>query len=453
MRAAVATNTDPLEGLPRGQTQLDALCVLGRGDIPSLVLCTNPPPSIENLADLQDLLGLAFFDPTETGGNADGKNPGFVLTGHSSSLVARGVSAINPRAIVFSPPLADLDPQFVAMAFSRGDPYVEIAAFDPTADGGKGATNFYLVRFNLPCEDTGCQPEDLLTPDIETGWTDWTIYSDDDLGNTTLDCKSCHQPGGPSTPKLLRMQERTDPWTHYFKATRVGGAALLADFHAAHGNDEDYGPIPASLIDKSDPHILERWVEGNGSNDQPNEFPSEIVEEEVRASNRMQPGMNVPPGASMTWESLFQSAASGESIAVPYHDVKVTDPAKLAAKTTAYVATMTGSATDPMPDIRDVFLDAALSDLGFAPRAGLDGRAMAVAMCGQCHNPRLDQTLSRARFDVTKLDTMDAAERDLAALRLMLPDGDRRHMPPTRYKMPLSDAQRTAIANAIRAPK
>ena len=52
---------------------------------------------------------------------------------------------------------------------------------------------------------------------------------------------------------ILRMQELEPPHTHWFSTATTGGTALLQDFHAAHGTDEDYGPIPAALIDKPGP--------------------------------------------------------------------------------------------------------------------------------------------------------------------------------------------------------
>jgi hypothetical protein len=95
-------------------------------------------------------------------------------------------------------------------------------------------------------------------------------------------------------------------------------------------------------------------------------------------------------------------------------------------------------------DIRDVFADTALSDLQFRPSADLvaagDGRGIMTQMCQQCHNPSLDQTLTRARFDVTKLDTMSRAEKDVAITRLQLPVTSSRKMPPERFRA-LSDAE------------
>src|SRR5206468_967816 len=158
--------------------------------------------------------------------------------------------------------------------------------------------NFYLFKFEQACTQTGtCTQGDLFTPALEQDWTGLTIYEDEDLTNTAFDCTQCHQTAGGDTKSFLRMQERQDPWTHFFKADRLGGAALLADFHAAHGSAEDYGPIPAALIDKSDPSQLAGLVENNGGMIQPNEFQTLTIEAEVARSSPSQPALNNPMGS------------------------------------------------------------------------------------------------------------------------------------------------------------
>jgi hypothetical protein len=55
-------------------------------------------------------------------------------------------------------------------------------------------------------------------------------------------------------------------------------------------------------------------------------------------------------------------------------------------------------------------------ELSFRPSTDLvtagDGHGILVQICQQCHNPSLDQTLTRAKFDVTKLDTLSREEKD-----------------------------------------
>ena len=107
------------------------------------------------------------------------------------------------------------------------------------------------------------------------------------------------------------------------------------------------------------------------------------------------------------------------------------------AGTTAYRNAMGGVAPLAM-DIRELFLESALQDLSFRPAADLvaagNGRAVLGQMCQQCHNPSLDQTQTRARFDVTKLDTTLREENNLAIKRLTLDVNAFRRMPPPRFR-------------------
>lgn len=422
-------------GLPTGAEQLKVLCGRGQADRVASALCAANPPALDSLAALQRAVGL--FD-----GQAP---PEFALTGHSTSLVAREVSSINPRAILFTAPSQPptqqqndgsfvADPGFVAMGFARGEQLVELVAHDPQAD----ELHFYLVRFTQACNaGKGCSHGDLFTPAIEHGWTGTTVYEDQDLKNTTLDCLECHQPDGPGSRKILRMQERRAPWTHWFRNNKnqPGGESLFADFVAAHGPNEDYAGIPAALLGtaRSDPLQLEALVENNSLSPQPNEFNGSRIESEVDASAPAQPAMNSPMGQSQTWMQIHEQAAAGQDIPVPYHDVKVSDPVKLAQLSDAYRAVMSGGKPlASLPDLREVFLDEGLADMGFAPDQGLSGAGIVVEMCARCHNSHLDQTLSRARFDATALSSMSRAEKDQAIARMKMPAGSAQLMPPAR---------------------
>jgi hypothetical protein len=434
------TDTDPLGALPQGDAQLTALCGRNGTDPISKALCAMPKPKIAGIADLTKVLGLSFSDTSTKGQNGAGGNPTFALTGHSSSLVTRSVSAINPRAILFRS-TGDL----VVMTFTRGETFVELATKPMN-----GPLSFYLVRFALGCTgDASCAPGDLLTPASEKNWASWTLYEDEDLGNTIFDCLECHQPDGPNGQKMLRMQELHDPWTHFFKTDRPGGKALLDDFHAAHGTDEDYGPIPAALIDKSDPSKLSDLLVQDGYGTQPNEFLSAQIEMEVKQSNPNEPQQNTPPGMSATWTTLYMKAVMGTEIAVPYHDVKVTDPTKLMTMTSAYGAFKKGTMPAAMlPDIRNVFLDSALPEMSIRPKSTLDGRGILVHMCTSCHNMRLDQTLTRARFNMDAYDSMSRDEKDKAIRRLQLTSDKRGHMPPEMVRM-LSDSELNAVVTEL----
>jgi len=433
---------DPFAGLPSGPGQTATACSRGQTNAVTRGLCSNP--TLTGLKALQNALGLTFTRTTSTGQNGQNGNPAFALLGHSSSLVAREVSAINPRAFVFTSPAGrGRVPGFVVTGFARGEPFVEIAAHDTTRD----RVDFYLVKFDLPCTGAHtCTPGDLLTPNVESGWIGWTLYGEEDLKNNILDCRHCHETDGPGSKMGLRMQEFKDPWTHWMRNDKPGGIALLVDYLRAHGDQEDYGGIPAALIQKSDGLAMEDLVAGNGFGNQPNVFPTQTIESEVKRSASAQPEVNDPPGTSNTWNGLYARAVSGEMIPPPYHDVKVTDADKLAFATAAYQQFRGGQlAASELPDIRRVFLDKALPNMSLRPKVGATGREIINHMCAQCHNPNLDQTISRARFDVTKIDSMTDAQRSVAIARMRMPQSEIGKMPPAFMRSIPDDQLELAI--------
>ncbi len=402
-------------------------------------------PTPHSLAELLALLGIGFKDPT--GANGVGGNPAFAILAHSSALTARKVSTLSPTVFVFTPPPADGSAptgQYAFLAFDPGEQFVETAVIDPTVL----TVNFYVIFFQQACNTApgGCTNTDLLTQKVVTGWTTTTVYEmTTTLGNTIFDCHVCHEANNNNNP-ILRMQEIEPPFTHWMSASTDGGRALLADFHAAHGTAEDYGPLPAALIDKSDPSKLAAFIKQAGF-EQPNFFRSAEIEAEVAATSPKQPVVNVPAGWSATWQALYDEAAAGSFIATPYHDVKVTDPFKLASMSQAYQAWLGGTATT-LPDIRDVFLDDGLRDMGFAPKLGLDGRGLLVQMCQECHNAKLDPAISREKFLVDQLDQMSRAEKNLAIQRLGLDPSTRLRMPPPLFRT-LTDYEREQMVLAL----
>jgi hypothetical protein len=100
-----------------------------------------------------------------------------------------------------------------------------------------------------------------------------------------------------------------------------------------------------------------------------------------------------------------------------------------------------------LPDIRDVFPDSQerLAEIGITSRPGQDGATVLMSACTQCHNPRLDQTVTRARFRADLLG-MSRAEKDVAIQRLQLPPEHPQAMPPARLRVLTPDARERAIA-------
>jgi hypothetical protein len=229
---------------------------------------------------------------------------------------------------------------------------------------------------------------------------------------------------------------------------------LLDDFKAAH-DGEPYAAVPTFNLENSTPGSLSMLAMLEGMKTQPNMFDSYNIEAEVQdsaaAHGGEQPANNTIAGESPTWIALYQRAKLGEAIPVPYHDVKVTDADKLKRMTAAYQAYRNGElAREDLPDIRDVFPDdpKLLAEMGMTTEPGLDGAAVLVQACSQCHNERLDQSLSRARFR-PDLGAMSRQEKDLAIGRLMLPPDDPFAMPPARLRV-LSDEARTRAIQALK---
>jgi hypothetical protein len=416
---------DPLAGLPTGPAQWSALCGKHYGDMISAKFCAGAtPPSLTSLADLESLLGLSISANPQNNTNVK-----FTLVSESVGIGMRHVTGINPRAFLMTPPNGTSpNPSYQVMAFSRGEPFVELVANDPNAN----TLRFFLVRFKLACEPN-CKPGDLLTPAIESNWQSYTLYDDETIKNTTLDCNTCHQAGGPGTKKILRMQELANPWGHWFYPERPQTLQVVRDFQAAHGN-EPYAGIPAALVEPSRPFVLMLLAQNNGFAQQPNAYDT------LKINTEMQQG-----GQSPSWDALYAKAVAGTAIPVPYFMTPHTNPTKVQTMISAYQQFTAGTLpADQLPDINDTVDDTTLPYLSVRPQAGLDGAGILKHMCRMCHNSSLDQSQTRALFDIDKLATLPRAEKDAAIARLMLPDADAHHMPPTRFHE-LSTAERDAV--------
>jgi hypothetical protein len=416
--ALAPPDPDPLSGLPTGTAQWSAVCARHYGDMISARFCAgSAPPSLTSLADLEKLLGLTVA-PNPNGDPALNPNVRVTLNGESTGLGLRSVNPILPRAFLMTPALSGQpNPTYQVLSFARGEPLVELVANDPAAK----TLRFFLVRFHPACEAVGCTHADLQTQAIESGWTGYTLYDDQTIANTTLDCNNCHQPGGPSTKKLLRMQELPNPWGHWFYPERPQTLQIVQDFQAAHGS-ESYAGIPAANIMPSRPAALMQLLQNNGFGTQPNGFDTLKINNEIMMT-----------GSSPTWAQLYAQAVAGLEIPVPYF-TNPYDTAKLAAMTAAYQQMMAGVLPGAqMPDVSDTLADTALADMSIRPKAGLDGHGILVQMCQMCHNSRLDQAQSRALFNVEQLAQLSRAEKDLAITRLSLPATDRHAMPPVRF--------------------
>jgi cytochrome c553 len=436
-----------LSHLPRGAEQLAAVCAGRPRDPIARAFCGGASPRLERLADLYRLLAIDRADHHEIGG-AQG-NRKVALTASSSSVVTRSVSAVNPRIVVFSYPFvgpAEGRDEAVAAAFVRGEPFVELAGYDAATK----TLNFYLLTYERAAATARCPTEGCYLPEVETGWTGWTLYRDSDLEDTPFDCLSCHRPGGPSGRKVFRMQELEEPWTHWFPFSEASGVtvscagkgetpfpaeadALWAAFSAAHEGEEAYGGIPLAEIRTSAAgHNLELFVKSHalaafGSHEggaQPSPFDSRLVREEAICTSK-----------SATFASYQREVVAGRRAPLPAIDPDPSDPAKRARAIASYRAAR--AATEARPslgaELEDLLSSDARRQMSHVPDEASGGAAILTQMCGRCHGEAVDPKLRRARFSVARLDRLSAAEKDALLDRLRLPRDAPGLMPPRRF--------------------
>lgn len=426
---AVQDPDKELAKLQSREAQYDVLCAMQRDDTFFRRVCGGVRP---NIPDLAGLLHVANLDQTRA----------FALTGNSTSLVAKNVSALNPRILVFPRVDSELEAvnDYTIVGFVRGERFAEIASRDQTT----GEPNFYLLRFEQKCDyDGSCDLASALTEEVEHDWTAYSIYSEPELENTSFDCLTCHRVQGFGKSKILRMQELSSPWLHWFPQRFVqrtdSDRVLTAQFAEIHGQDKQYGGIPVATIqnavDDGSGAQLEALIRAQGYADQPNVFDPRI---EAEAKDG---------GESATWLQQWTLATQGGAITVPYPRADVTDPNKRAAATQSYKDVVSGAAArSTLLDIRDVFSEDATQKLSFVPKAGADGRAVLVQMCSRCHDGRADPAIGRSRFNVMALDQMSAEELALARERLQEPAGSVLKMPPWRTGELTPEALAAALA-------
>jgi hypothetical protein len=216
------------------------------------------------------------------------------------------------------------------------------------------------------------------------------------------------------------MRELDSPWTHFlfppaFQEVLPGdhGGELTRDYLAAKG-DEPYAGASMAALDPGSVFELQLLV----GEPQPLLFdaPEILIERYPHGPD----GYPAQPRPSPTWEAGYEAFKRGEALSQPYLDTRATDPAKQASLSAAYQRFRAGEITaEELPDLGDIFPD----DPSLRARIGLQTepfaspQQMLIQACGSCHNDVLDQSISRARFNID-VSRLDRAELDLAIERI-----------------------------------
>jgi len=390
-------------------------------------LCSDGPEALTQISGMEELLqklGLSLD-------NESGPTVTFAMLASSSSIATRSVSAINPRVFIFENQLAEFS-QRIVVSYTRGEPYIELMGYadEEARPLGQGPVNFYLIKFDKPCEETqSCVAADFLSDEFEVGWSQVSVYEDLALQDTPLDCLHCHQPYGHDEEKVFLFAEGAEQTMHWFNGFAGDGdpqghdAALSESFHAVHPVGGGYGVIPESRIDNADPGSLWTMMYLAGhSSVQPVDFRD--VQAELDSG-----------GSSETWDSLYQSFVDGQRPPVPFPGPTADDPSKVSEAADVYRSYLDGSlAREDLPDFRHVHDEANYKALGLRAEADQTAEGLLRNACGQCHNDLISPETQKSRFNVMRLDEMPPSEFAAALDRIQRPPQDPLRMPPIRFR-------------------
>jgi hypothetical protein len=428
-----------LSGVGTGAGQTARVCGRGAADRVATVLCRAPAASIHSLDDLYRALQLEQVGDRLV-----------AATTHSLGLSARSVSGANPRVLVFANTSSLNKPleyeQIVAVGFSRGEQLVELVGLDPTTY----EYNFYLLRFEQPCNASRCTPEDLLTERVESGWTDWTLYSDHDLEDTPLDCLTCHLPFGTGSHKLLQMRQVIDPWMHW--SDFRGGSEDLCPNPPTNGAPDrvvatSSGLEPIAALEGSVGHYAgvalgELELAKSGA-----VLASFLVDAELLIQASPHPPYPYEQlafetreilcerfynGTSATWDQERQESLS-RGLPVPYYGPDVYDPKRHPEVLADRQTFLRRRAGDDAFDVASSLLSPEVAPaVGFAPREEDSAPDILRGMCVRCHAASADPNLRRARFNAQSIDRVDPSTFQAIRARLSLPKYSPELMPPRR---------------------
>lgn len=447
--SAPVAPTEPLHDGGGGQStslavtpsEREALCARAADDAVRDIFCKGERRTVSSLRELLARLELPTLAEGVDEASAsqlriDSREPieHAVLLGHSTALSGQLVSPINPRAILLN--------RQTLVAFQRGVQKAEII----TRDRVEARRNLYLVSFEQPCNETprGCLPGDLYTLSVERDWTSVTLRDDEDLKNTPLDCRQCHA-RGLEKPTLL-MRELLGPWSHFFffdsdqapyvENPNTPGREIVRDFLQAKGS-ETYAGLSSAQLRQTAGVTLQKAVEQR----QPLLF-NPIIPGQLQIE--LEPGVQRSPA----WDRGFQAFKRGEQLPLPYFEQRATDPAKLASLSDAYARYRAGELpADQLPDLADVFPDdpQTRAEIGLQTEPNASPAETLIQACGSCHNDVLDQTISRARFNIA-LARMSREELDLAIARIELPADSDVAMPPHGMRQLDPDGKQRLLA-------
>jgi mono/diheme cytochrome c family protein len=252
------------------------------------------------------------------------------------------------------------------------------------------------------------------------------------------------------------MREFDGPWTHFFGPDQeepagfpeTTGTGLLQQYLRAKG-DERYSNLSSAVMRSTVGFTLQNLV----ARPQPLVFDgSQIMNERWPWTEAN--GYATVPVKSANWYAQYDAFKRGEQLPMPYFEPRVSDKAKQETLTVAYQRYRSGELpAEELPDFADIFPDdpQIRAEIGLQTEPGATPAQMLVQACASCHNDVLDQTISRARFNVA-LGRMSRQEIDLAIARLQTPRDALIAMPP-RGRRQIGPDDLTKLITYLQAQK
>lgn len=435
-----------LERIGVGAAQTARVCARPATDRVASALCAQPSPRLDGIEALYRALDLT------------GEERLVASTTHSLSLSARSVNAANPRTFVFVNNVRYAPIPFekiAAVAFTRGEQFVEMVALDTETY----EYNFYLLAFTQQCNTVHCTAKQLLTEQVERDWTSWTLYSDEDLVDTPLDCISCHRPYGPDTHKLLLMRQLPDPWIHWgdFRGVYEGadcsqdgptgpqgefipgeGLDVLLKIEGADGRHAGIS-VAELAASKSGRLFGDFMVDARlRINDSPYGSNYPQGERELDAARIL--CERVRQGTNTRWDQ-YRVEMTGLGLPVAYYGSDVLDPDKRRELLTNRDAVLERHGDEDAFEVASSWMDEDIaSAIGLTPREEDSGKQLLTQMCVRCHSSDAPRNSKRARFNAEHLDRIEPDTARVIRERIRLPSTSPRLMPPRRSALLTSAA-------------
>jgi mono/diheme cytochrome c family protein len=124
----------------------------------------------------------------------------------------------------------------------------------------------------------------------------------------------------------------------------------------------------------------------------------------------------------------------------PSYKVQVGDQGKLREMAQVYRRFVGGGMTAAeLPDIREIYSEEDMRDTGLMVSPNASAQEILLQACAQCHNPRLNKSISRARFDATNINAIDEETRGRVIERMLLDKKDPQLMPPAKFRQLTDD--------------